>query len=112
MAIEVNCNRCNKSMMRYPCEINKTGEYWCSRKCRYPDNEKRIVNCLKCNKESILIAEEVTSTLRDGKYISCSHCGSEKLTKEKSRSLFKNHGQIFHSLTKTANASAEARAVS
>jgi very-short-patch-repair endonuclease len=37
--------------MRYPSDINKTGVYWCSRKCRYPDNEKRVVNCLKCNKE-------------------------------------------------------------
>jgi very-short-patch-repair endonuclease len=72
MAIEVNCNRCNKSMMRYPCEINKTGEYWCSRKCRYPDNEKRIVNCLKCNKEFEKVNAECVKTKNNFCSRSCS----------------------------------------
>ena len=51
MPIVVNCDKCNKSLSRYPSEINKTGKYWCSYECRYPDNKRKIVNCLKCNKE-------------------------------------------------------------
>lgn len=39
--------------------------------------------CFGCNKESILITEEVLSTLRAGKYISCSHCGCKKLKEGK-----------------------------
>ena len=51
MAVEVKCNRCSKSIMKYPSDLNKNGEYWCSVKCRYPDNKKRLVSCLKCSKE-------------------------------------------------------------
>lgn len=38
--------------------------------------------CLRCHKETILITEEVTSTLNTGRYISCSHCGCKKILKE------------------------------
>lgn len=49
----------------------------------------KIYRCLKCRKENILITEQVRSTLRAGKYISCSHCGSKKLKEEKSTDNFK-----------------------
>lgn len=39
--------------------------------------------CSRCNKENILITEEVSSTLRAGEYISCSHCGCKSLIKGK-----------------------------
>lgn len=38
-----------------------------------------IYECSRCRKESILITSEVSSTLRTGKYISCSHCGCKNL---------------------------------
>jgi len=36
----------------------------------------------KCGKDSILITEEVEDTLKQGKYISCSHCGCKNLREE------------------------------
>ena len=27
MAVEVKCNRCSKSIMKYPSDLNKNGEY-------------------------------------------------------------------------------------
>ncbi|AWK52224.1 hypothetical protein DIC82_14995 [Clostridium beijerinckii] len=39
--------------------------------------------CQRCHNEVILITEEVSSTLKTGKYISCSHCGCKKLKEEK-----------------------------
>lgn len=39
----------------------------------------KFYTCDKCKKDIILITEEVESTIRTGKYISCSHCGSKKL---------------------------------
>jgi very-short-patch-repair endonuclease len=51
MPVEVYCINCNKVIERYPSDLNDTGEYWCSVKCRYPDNVDKKVNCLKCNKE-------------------------------------------------------------
>ncbi|MEG2412582.1 MAG: hypothetical protein RSA29_17105 [Clostridium sp.] len=45
--------------------------YYTSYKCRF------------CTKETILITSEVTSSINSDKYISCSHCGCKKLTKEK-----------------------------
>ena len=38
--------------------------------------------CKRCKKETILITEEINSTLKDKKYISCSHCGSKHIVKE------------------------------
>lgn len=40
--------------------------------------------CRKCNKETILLTSEIQDTLRNNKYISCSHCGCKKLREEKS----------------------------
>jgi len=51
--------------------------------------------CFRCNKESILITEEVSATLRDGKYLSCSHCGSKKIKEGKATDSLKecmDHG--------------------
>lgn len=45
-----------------------------------------IYECSRCRKESILITKEVSSTLRAGKYISCSHCGCKRVFKEKETS--------------------------
>lgn len=42
--------------------------------------------CKKCNKETILITNEVDDTHRNNGYICCSHCGSKKLIKEKTTS--------------------------
>ena len=39
--------------------------------------------CMRCKKTIILISEEISSTLRAGKYISCSHCGCGNLKKGK-----------------------------
>jgi DNA-directed RNA polymerase subunit RPC12/RpoP len=40
-------------------------------------------SCKGCNKDIILITEEVKRTLASGKYVSCSHCGCKKLIKIK-----------------------------
>lgn len=45
--------------------------------------------CKRCNKETILISEEVSATLRDGHYISCSHCGSKKMKEQQATDSFK-----------------------
>lgn len=39
--------------------------------------------CRRCNKEVILITDEVQTTLKADKYLACSHCGCKKLAKEK-----------------------------
>lgn len=39
--------------------------------------------CRKCSKEIILITSEVHSSIKLGKYISCSHCGCKNLIREK-----------------------------
>lgn len=39
--------------------------------------------CTRCNKEVILITEEVMYTLRIGRYISCPHCGCKNIIKQK-----------------------------
>lgn len=38
--------------------------------------------CGKCGKTNILINDEVEDTIKKGKYISCSHCGSKRTIKE------------------------------
>ncbi len=38
--------------------------------------------CGKCGKSNILINDEVKDTIRRGKYISCSHCGSKRVFEE------------------------------
>lgn len=38
--------------------------------------------CKRCGKEVILLTEQLNSTLKAGKYISCSHCGSKNVFKE------------------------------
>ncbi len=35
--------------------------------------------CKMCNKETILITEEASATIKEGKHLSCSHCKSERL---------------------------------
>jgi DNA-directed RNA polymerase subunit RPC12/RpoP len=35
--------------------------------------------CKACNKETILITEEVSVTIKEGQHVSCSHCKSERL---------------------------------
>lgn len=42
----------------------------------------KIRICGKCGKTNILINDEVEDTIKKGNYISCSHCGSKKITKE------------------------------
>lgn len=39
--------------------------------------------CRKCSKEIILITSEVDSSIKLGKYISCSYCGCKNLIREK-----------------------------
>ena len=36
-------------------------------------------NCMRCRKETILFTDEVENTLKNSKYISCSHCGNKNL---------------------------------
>lgn len=61
--------------------------------------------CKGCNKTIILLTDEVKTTKKLNKFISCSHCGCRKLTKEspvndlreimKARSYRRNkHGAI------------------
>ncbi|OPJ63703.1 hypothetical protein [Clostridium chromiireducens] len=38
--------------------------------------------CGKCGKTNILINDEVEDTIKKGKYISCSHCGSQRVVNE------------------------------
>jgi DNA-directed RNA polymerase subunit RPC12/RpoP len=38
--------------------------------------------CGKCRKTNILINDEVEDTIKKGKFISCSHCGSKKVFEE------------------------------
>lgn len=45
--------------------------------------------CKKCNKEIILISEEVEDTVKRGKYISCAHCGSRNIQEQKPTSNLK-----------------------
>lgn len=42
--------------------------------------------CIRCKKTSILISEEVSSTLATDNFLSCSHCGCKKLKKENATS--------------------------
>ena len=42
----------------------------------------KICICDKCGKTNILINDEAEDTIKRGKYISCSHCGNKKMTKE------------------------------
>ena len=37
--------------------------------------------CKSCSKETILITDEVYNTLKQDRYLACSHCGSRKLVK-------------------------------
>lgn len=39
--------------------------------------------CVGCNKTIILLTAEVENTIKQGRYISCSHCGCKKLRKSK-----------------------------
>lgn len=41
--------------------------------------------CKRCRRETILIliTEELQATVKEGRYISCSHCGSKHIVKEK-----------------------------
>lgn len=38
-------------------------------------------SCVGCGKTLILLTTEVNNTLKQGRYISCSHCGCKKLKK-------------------------------
>lgn len=38
--------------------------------------------CNKCHKEIILLTEQVEDSIKNGKYLSCSHCGSKRLFEE------------------------------
>ena len=45
--------------------------------------------CGNCGKETILISGEVSSTLKYGNYLVCSHCSSKKLIKINETDSFK-----------------------
>ncbi|RII32836.1 hypothetical protein D2A34_21810 [Clostridium chromiireducens] len=42
----------------------------------------KICICGKCGKTYVLINDKVEDTIKKGKYISCSHCGSQRAVKE------------------------------
>lgn len=46
----------------------------------------KIFRCKRkrCGKETVLLSEEVTDTLKKGGYISCSHCGTKNVEELKS----------------------------
>jgi DNA-directed RNA polymerase subunit RPC12/RpoP len=35
--------------------------------------------CIKCKKTTILLTDEVDDTVRNGNYLSCSHCGYKRI---------------------------------
>lgn len=35
--------------------------------------------CRRCRKETILLTSEVQATIKAGRYITCSHCGSKAI---------------------------------
>ncbi len=39
--------------------------------------------CKRCYKEIILLTDEIYTTLKQGRYICCSHCGCKSIVKEK-----------------------------
>ena len=39
--------------------------------------------CKRCKKETILITEEIKESIKEGRYITCAHCGNKKVVKEK-----------------------------
>ena len=54
--------------------------------------------CKKCKKETILLTEEINSSIDSGHYISCSHCGSKHIAKEKTTDNLKeliSEGHIY-----------------
>lgn len=57
--------------------------------------------CDICKKETILITEEVRMTVSSGGHISCSHCHSKKISKEKATDNFKEC--MKHSAYKKVN---------
>ena len=38
-----------------------------------------VYNCSRCKKTTIILTNEVDDTIRNGNYISCSHCGSKRI---------------------------------
>lgn len=38
--------------------------------------------CRKCKKTTILLNDEIKDTIKNNKYIACSHCGSRNIHKE------------------------------
>lgn len=54
--------------------------------------------CKKCKKETILITEEINSSINSGHYISCAHCGSKHIVKESTTDNLKeliSEGHIY-----------------
>jgi DNA-directed RNA polymerase subunit RPC12/RpoP len=51
---------------------------------------------MKCEKDFILIKEDVDDTVRKNKYISCPHCGSKRITPEESKDSFKEMMKHSH----------------
>ena len=42
-----------------------------------------VLICSRCNKTTIILKEEADDTKRRDKYLSCAHCGSKRVFKEK-----------------------------
>lgn len=54
--------------------------------------------CKKCKKETILLTEEINSSIDSGHYISCAHCGSKHVVKESTTDNLKkliSEGHIY-----------------
>lgn len=45
--------------------------------------------CKSCKKEFVILTAEAGDTLRQGKYLSCPHCGSRNIIKTNSTDNFK-----------------------
>lgn len=39
----------------------------------------RSYKCRRCRKDIILLTDQVKMTLKEGKYITCAHCGSKNI---------------------------------
>lgn len=46
--------------------------------------------CRKCKKTTILLNDEVEDTIKNNKYIACSHCGSKNIHKENESDAIKD----------------------
>lgn len=62
MNISVICEKCKAEFFKKPSDVKRTKRNFCSKKCQYEFNDKRIIlNCFNCGKETIKRQSELRS---------------------------------------------------